>query len=451
MNVQGIMNVQELRTLFDQLSQEYEYLTDNRTKLEADCNKLREFIDAQVTQIKQLSSDFEKLKADYIQRSNELARAQPNPQTQLQQSQNSQLPIDSQQNYASFQQEQIQQQQPQEEQPEQDWELTTLIPAEKIKKPVIIALLAEIVDISVICSTAFSPDGTCLAIGSDKTIRVYNIEKDDFLLQHTLEETEEGATNHVRSITWTADSQQIFCGGEDGQVRVFKLEGSLVHQFQASVGEVFQVQISHDGSYFATATGDGTLSLFSMTNYQKIASMPRNPSENQVATSLAISHDDRLIAVGYSDNVVIIWDKKTGMKVCEQACHNNGVYSVKFLPEYNRLVSASLDNSVKIWNIVKNEDGTITLDLWKVLDGHTNFVLSLATDPNDIWLLSGSKDLTARLSYIETGEMIYSIKAHSNSVITVAFSPKGDTFCTGSGDQSVKIWSLSPEETEDAE
>lgn len=447
----AIMNVQELQNLFDQLSHEYEYLTDNKNKLENDCNKLREYIEGQISQIKQLNADFEKLKQDYIQRSGDMARQPPQQQSSVPPV----IPTDQQQNYLQGPQDPSQQS-PQEDQVEQDWELLTLV--EKPPKPVNINILAEIIDISVICSTAFSPDGTCLAIGSDKTLRVYNIDKDDFLLQYQLEDTEDSGTNHVRSISWTADSKQIVCGGEDGQIRIFELPSkgysgeNPIKSFVACGGEVFQVQISNYGEYFATATGDGTLSIFSMSNYQKIASMPREASDNPiVATSLAISKDDKHIAVGYSDNVVVIWDKDTRQPVCEQSCHKSGVYAVKFLPEYNRFVTASLDYTVKIWNIIKQDDGKIKLDLWKELAGHTNYVLSLATDPTDTWLLSGSKDLTARLSLIETGEMIYSIRAHTNSVITVAFNPKGNMFCTGSGDKSVKIWSLTPDEPEEAE
>ena len=441
----AIMNVNEIQTLLDQLSHEYEYLTENKNKLETDCNKLREYIEGQITQIKQLNADFDKLKQDYLQRSGDMARQPPQQQTSVPPV----VPVEQQQNYIQGPQDPSQQSQ--EEQAEQDWELLTLV--ENIPRPVIINLLAEIVDISVICSTAFSPDGACLAIGSDKTLRVYNIDKDDFLLQYQLEDTEDATTNHVRSISWTSDSKQIVCGGEDGQIRIFELSSkTLIKNFVACGGEVFQVQISNNGNYFATATGDGTLTIFSMKNYQKIASMPRESNDNPiVATSLAISKDDRYIAVGYSDNYVVIWDTETRQSVCEQDCHDNGVYAVKFLPEYKRFVTASLDFTVKIWDIVNQDDGTIKLDLWKKLEGHANYVLSLATDPTDTWLLSGSKDLTARLSYIETGEMIYSIKAHTNSVITVAFNPKGNMFCTGSGDHSVKIWSLMPEEAEEAE
>jgi hypothetical protein len=45
-----------------------------------------------------------------------------------------------------------------------------LVSPNKIDRPLIITLLVEILDVSVICSTAFSPDGACLKIVADKTL-----------------------------------------------------------------------------------------------------------------------------------------------------------------------------------------------------------------------------------------------------------------------------------------
>jgi WD40 repeat protein len=76
----------------------------------------------------------------------------------------------------------------------------------------VISLLAEILDVSVICSTAFSPDGNWLVVSSDKTLRVYDIDKDDFLMQHSLNDSPQKSTNHIRSIAWTRDSLKLICG-----------------------------------------------------------------------------------------------------------------------------------------------------------------------------------------------------------------------------------------------
>ena len=337
----------------------------------------------------------------------------------------------------------------------QEFEFTPLVTPDAIEHPLIVNLFAEIVDVSVICSTDFSPDGTSLAIGSDRTLRVYDIEKDAFLFQYNIEDSE--SQNHIRSICWTNDGSQIICGGEDGKIRVLNLpivsapEQDQVRCFEAASGEVFQVCLSPDNSLLAAVSGNGALSLFKREDYSLICTLERDES-NTVATALAISPDNKIIAVGYSDSYVSLWDAETHKQLAMEVLHSQGVYAVKFAPSPSpdryRLVTGSLDNSVKILDLIPVDD-KIEFEVRNNMEGHSSFVLALAIDPTGEWLLSGSKDLTAKLSSLSTGQMIYSIKAHSNSVITVAFSPKGNMFCTGSGDHIVKIWSMVPEESEE--
>jgi WD40 repeat protein len=61
-------------------------------------------------------------------------------------------------------------------------------------------------------------------------------------------------------------------------------------------------------------------------------------------------------------------------------------------------------------------------------------------------VISGSKDLSAILTSVSAGAMLYRVKGHLNSVISVSYNPKGGMFYTGSGDQTVKIWAVHPDE-----
>jgi glucose repression regulatory protein TUP1 len=296
-------------------------------------------------------------------------------------------------------------------------------------------------DVSVICSTAFGPDGSSLAIGSDKTLRVYAVDRNDFLFQSQLEEADTPHTNHIRPIAWTSDGRSLVTGGEDGRVRIFSLaERVLCNTIDVGSGEVFQVCVANRGDFFAAVSGPGFLSLYRLSNLTLIERLARET--DSTTTLVAISSDDRLIAVGDGDYHVALWDTQVRRLASLHCCHASGVYAVKFVPRQQRLVTGSLDSTVKIWDIYWDSLKGPTLELRAILEGHSSYVLSLAIDPQGELLVSGSNDLTARVSSVSRSVMLYSIKAHSNSVITVAFSPLGIRFCTGSGDQSVKIWTV---------
>jgi WD40 repeat protein len=210
-------------------------------------------------------------------------------------------------------------------------------------------------------------------------------------------------------------------------------------------GEVFDVCVSNRGDFFVAVSGDGVLTLFRLSDYAVLARLRRDSdSPSCVATSVAIAHDDRLLAVGYGDSQVALWDAESHRLLSLTCCHSNCVYAVKFVPKSQRLVTGSFDSSIKIWEI-RHDGAGPALELVWTLGGHSGYVLSLAVDPAGELLVSGSKDLTAAVSSLALGAMLYSVNAHSNSVISVAFSPLGDRLCTGSGNQSVKIWIIARE------
>jgi WD40 repeat protein len=419
----AFMSAQQIRALFESVITQYESLTENRTQLETDCTKLREYIDGQVQQIQSLNTEFEKLRQDYSRKRADLAaRLPPEPAPP---------PAEP----------------PQEDAVDQPWEVVSLIPLEEIAQPLIISLAADIMDVSVISSTAFSPDGSSLAIGSNRTLRIYSIEKDQFTLQETLPELPNSDSNHVRCVAWAKDGTTVLCGSEDGTLRTYSVsEERALQSITISKAALFQIAVSSNADFFAVTSGDGSLILLRLSDYEVTFEGKRETEEPAIATSVSISSDDALIAVGYADLHVGLWDVASHSLVAEQICHTSGVYAVQFVPNKEVLITAALDAAVKIWNIVRDGDKPV-LELSKTLEGHSNYVLCLAIDPTGELLLSGSKDLTAAVSSVSTGKMLYSVKGHTNSVITVAYSPRGNVFCTGSGDQSVRLWSILPEDT----
>ena len=445
------------RNILDSISNEYEVLLESKTKLEADCQKLNDFIEGQIQQIQQLNLDFQKLKQEFAMRQEAFSPKQmiPPPQSML-------PPVppipQSMEDTTQIQQQHQQMPPPQQTPPqqgepmEQNWEVILLQPNLPYQTDQI-SLLAEIVDISVICSTAFSPNNALLAIGSNKTLRVYNINDDQFLLEYVIDGPED-TPNHIRTLSWMPDSRYILTGGEDHNIRVFDTkpyqnsESPLIATFEAGDGEVFQLQCASNGKFFVAVTGDGVLTLWDISQdptkpYTKLWQVMREANKKTIATSLSLSSNDRFVAVGYDDNYVAIWDLETRTCVFSSETHSKGVYAVKFIPGDQKLATASLDCTVKLWNVHYTEKG-IELELWRTLTGHTNFALCLAADPTGKWLLSGSKDLHAILTSLEKGEMIFTVKSHSNSIITVSFSNSGTMFATGSGDRSIKIWQFSP-------
>jgi WD40 repeat protein len=75
-----------------------------------------------------------------------------------------------------------------------------------------------------------------------------------------------------------------------------------------------------------------------------------------------------------------------------------------------------------------------------VMEGHSNWVFSVAFSPDGTRIVSGSSDKTMRIWDAQTGLQTTVLEGHSGPVYSVAFSPDGTRIVSGSLDETVRIW-----------
>ncbi len=81
-----------------------------------------------------------------------------------------------------------------------------------------------------------------------------------------------------------------------------------------------------------------------------------------------------------------------------------------------------------------------TGNLIRTLAGHSGAVYSVGISPDGQTLVSGSVDNTIKIWNLANGNLIRTLAGHSSSVWSVAISPDGQTLVSGSADNTIKIW-----------
>jgi hypothetical protein len=160
-----------------------------------------------------------------------------------------------------------------------------------------------------------------------------------------------------------------------------------------------------------------------------------------VIRSLAFSPDGKILAAGYEDNTVILWNIESGQPIGEPLMgHAFAVWSLAFSPDSKILASGSLDTSVVLWDVKTRKP------IGAPLRRHTLDVLSIAFSPDGKTLASGSEDNSIILWDVETGQaMGQPLRGHTDSVWSVAFSPDGKRLASGGYDTYIVLWDVDPE------
>jgi WD40 repeat protein len=119
--------------------------------------------------------------------------------------------------------------------------------------------------------------------------------------------------------------------------------------------------------------------------------------------------------------------------------HTGAVRSVAFSADGSRLVSASEDCTIKIWDTY-NDKCILTLE------GHIYHVTSAILTNNDKHVVSSSIDRTIRIWNAITGKCLHIIDNGGSGVSSIACSSDGGLLASASFDKLVKIWNLAASE-----
>jgi WD40 repeat protein len=113
--------------------------------------------------------------------------------------------------------------------------------------------------------------------------------------------------------------------------------------------------------------------------------------------------------------------------------HSDWVRSVAFSHDSTRLASASDDSTVRIWDARSGKS-------LQTLEGHSGRVWSVAFSHDSTRLASASIDSTVRIWDARSGKSLQTLEGHSDSVYSVAFSHDSTRLASASNDRTVKIW-----------
>lgn len=200
-------------------------------------------------------------------------------------------------------------------------------------------------------------------------------------------------------------------------------------------GAIFDIQFYGPTAFVALA--DGVVVVLdvpsrSVRKHLKAAS--------QSARCIAINPVEREVAVGYSDNLIRLFDLQTFELKRVLTGPANSVFTVAYSPDFRHLLAGGRDAHLRSWDVEADyrPDHDIVAHLYAL--NH------LAYSPDGHWLATVSMDKTVKLWEADTLRLRKVIDrarhgGHSTSVNRVLWLT-GDTFATASDDRTVILWRI---------
>ena len=147
----------------------------------------------------------------------------------------------------------------------------------------------------------------------------------------------------------------------------------------------------------------------------------------------AWSPDGRRVVSASNDRTLKIWDAGSGEELLTLTGHGDSVWGCAWSMDGRRVVSASDDRTLKIWDAVSGEE-------LLMLAGHGDSVRRCAWSPDGRRVVSASNDRTLKIWDAVSGEELLTLTGHRDSVWGCAWSMDGRRVVSASDDRTLKIW-----------
>lgn len=193
----------------------------------------------------------------------------------------------------------------------------------------------------------------------------------------------------IYSLCFIAEKNILLAGTSEGKIHVIDLaEKKEIKILQNHTQPVFDIQYSSQYELILSAGGDGVVAIVSL---QELTAHKIIKLCNDKIRAIDIYKDQAACACG--DGIIRIIDLNELKLKNEFSAHSGSVYSIKFSPDGQYLLTGGKDAHLNKWIFTNGE-----------------------------WAIAKS------------------IPAHNYAIYSIVFSPDGKYFATASRDKTIKIW-----------
>ncbi len=276
----------------------------------------------------------------------------------------------------------------------------------------------------------------------------------------------------VPAVTFLPDGKTVAGELESGGIRLWDARTGEVKNSLGQDAETGSIaEISGDGNVLVEITGDETVRIWNVGTGGHVEA----PSNNGPAGAVAVSGNGQILAIAYSNHIVLfnardpklqsigapiqgnvvcitlsldgkllagataqgdvqVWSREDG-RLQKHFPAGFGVSTLRFTPQSDALAIGGKDGRVSLWNL---QNGAVVFESKK----HSAIVNAITFSADGKLMATGSDDRSAIVWEVGSGKARRTLKGHDFTVTSLAFSPGDDLLAAGSGNASVVLWDV---------
>jgi WD40 repeat protein len=302
-------------------------------------------------------------------------------------------------------------------------------------------------------SVAFLPDGRSALIAGVGGIEILDLSSGQSIRRFAGDNRDDSM---VQSIAISRDGRHVLAG------KLYALElwdipsGRRLRAFKGYTGFVSAIAISPNGRYCLSGGDDGRLIFWDLQTGRIVHDVLRGGGITAEIKAAAITPDGRFgLTGGGVDAPLQLWDLQTGRLALRFEGEKIGslnlvpfVFSAAIFPDGRKAITGGSDDILYLWDLKTGKQ-------LRKITGNTSAIGALALSPDGRFVVSGNsartltknaietRDVVIKLFSVANGKQMHVFKGDLKNIFALAFSPDGRFVLSGGMGDKVRLWDAS--------
>ncbi|KAH3665460.1 hypothetical protein OGAPHI_003644 [Ogataea philodendri] len=241
----------------------------------------------------------------------------------------------------------------------------------------------------------------------------------------------------VRCATFHAPSNLLIVGFSNGEFRLYDLPSfTMVQQLSMGFNAVNTISVNSTGEWIAF--GSKKLGQLLVYEWQSESYILKQQGHFDAMNCLAYSPDGGRIVTASDDGKIKIWDVVSGFCLATFEEHISAVTQVVFAKKGQVMFSSSLDGTVRAWDLIRYRN-------FRVFTSTNRLQFScLAVDPSGDIVCAGSlDDFSIQVWSVQTAQLLDQLAGHEGPISCLSFGTEGSPkLASASWDKTIRIWDI---------